>query len=80
LVERGDDVRVILRPTSSTKAVKDLDVEYHFGDVFDDATLRTAMAGPRSSTANTYPVAADHRGRKTGSGLRMPSADAGSTI
>jgi dihydroflavonol-4-reductase len=45
LVERGDDVRVILRRTSSTKAIEDLDVEYHYGDIFDDAALRTAMAG-----------------------------------
>jgi dihydroflavonol-4-reductase len=45
LVERGDDVRVILRRTSSTKAIEDLDVEYHYGDIFDDAALRTAMEG-----------------------------------
>lgn len=45
LVERGDDVRVILRRTSSTKAIEDLDVEYHYGDIFDDAALRAAMAG-----------------------------------
>jgi len=45
LVERGDDVRVILRRTSSRRAIEDLDVEYHYGDIFDDAALRTAMAG-----------------------------------
>ena len=45
LVERGDDVRVILRRTSSTKAIEDLDVEYHYGDIFDDAAVRAAMAG-----------------------------------
>lgn len=45
LVERGDDVRVILRRTSSTKAIEDLDVEYHYGDIFDDTALRAAMAG-----------------------------------
>ncbi|PXX06035.1 NAD-dependent epimerase/dehydratase family protein [Mycolicibacterium moriokaense] len=45
LVERGDDVRVILRRSSSTKAIDDLDVEYHYGDIFDDAAIRTAMAG-----------------------------------
>jgi dihydroflavonol-4-reductase len=45
LVDRGDDVRVLIRRTSSTKAIEDLDVEYHYGDIFDDAALRTAMAG-----------------------------------
>ena len=47
LVERGDDVRVLLRRTSSTAAIDDLDVERHYGDVFDDAALRSAMAGRR---------------------------------
>jgi dihydroflavonol-4-reductase len=45
LVERGDDVRVILRRSSSTKAIDDLDVERHYGDIFDDDALRAAMAG-----------------------------------
>jgi dihydroflavonol-4-reductase len=45
LVDRGDDVRVLIRRTSSTKAIEDLDVEYHYGDIFDDAALRAAMAG-----------------------------------
>jgi len=45
LVERGDAVRVLLRRTSSTAAIDDLDVERHYGDVFDDAALRDAMAG-----------------------------------
>ena len=49
LVERGDDVRVILRRTSSTKAIEDLietgDIECHYGDIFDDDAVRSAMAG-----------------------------------
>jgi dihydroflavonol-4-reductase len=45
LVERGDDVRVLLRRTSSTQGIDDLDVERHYGDVFDEDVLRTAMAG-----------------------------------
>jgi dihydroflavonol-4-reductase len=45
LVERGERVRVLLRRTSSTVAIDDLDVERHYGDVFDDAALREAMAG-----------------------------------
>jgi dihydroflavonol-4-reductase len=34
-----------LRPTSSTKGIDDLAVERCYGDVFDDAALRAAMAG-----------------------------------
>ena len=45
LVEAGDDVRVMLRKTSSTKAIDDLDVERCYGDLFDDDALRTAMTG-----------------------------------
>lgn len=45
LVTEGADVRVLLRPTSSTVGIDDLDVERHYGDVFDDAALRAAMAG-----------------------------------
>ena len=43
LVERGDDVRVMLRETSSTRGIDDLDVERVYGDVFDDRALRAAM-------------------------------------
>jgi dihydroflavonol-4-reductase len=45
LVQRGDDVRVLVRRTSSTAALEGLDVEHHYGDVFDDEALRTAMSG-----------------------------------
>lgn len=45
LVAAGDDVRVMLRRTSSTAGIDDLDVERRYGDVFDDAALRAAMAG-----------------------------------
>ncbi|MDV3132923.1 NAD-dependent epimerase/dehydratase family protein [Mycobacterium sp. 29Ha] len=45
LVERGERVRVLLRRTSSTLALDDLELERHYGDVFDDAALRGAMAG-----------------------------------
>ena len=45
LVERGDEVRVLLRRTSSTEAIDDLDVQRHYGDVFDDEALRIAMRG-----------------------------------
>ena len=45
LVAQGDDVRVMLRRTSFTKGIDDLDVERCYGDIFDDAALRAAMAG-----------------------------------
>jgi dihydroflavonol-4-reductase len=45
LVGSGHRVRVMLRRTSSTKGIDDLDVERCYGDVFDDAALRVAMAG-----------------------------------
>ena len=45
LVAAGEDVRVMLRPTSSTKGIDDLAVERCYGDVFDDAALRAAMSG-----------------------------------
>jgi nucleoside-diphosphate-sugar epimerase len=35
----------MLRRTSSTEGIDDLDVERRFGDVFDDDALRAAMAG-----------------------------------
>ncbi|WP_420714677.1 NAD-dependent epimerase/dehydratase family protein [Mycobacterium sp. Aquia_213] len=45
LVASGADVRVMLRRTSSTKGIDDLEVERCYGDVFDDDALRAAMAG-----------------------------------
>jgi dihydroflavonol-4-reductase len=45
LVQRGDDVRILLRQTSSTQAIDDLDVERQYGDIFDDDALRAAMSG-----------------------------------
>lgn len=43
LVERGRDVRVLLRRTSSTGAIENLPVEVFLGDVLDPPSLRTAM-------------------------------------
>lgn len=36
---------MLLRRTSSTAAIDDLDVERHYGDVFDDEALHRAMSG-----------------------------------
>jgi dihydroflavonol-4-reductase len=45
LVERGDDVRVLIRKTSSTRGIDGLPVEVHHGDIFDLASVRSAMRG-----------------------------------
>jgi dihydroflavonol-4-reductase len=44
LVDRGDDVRVLLRTTSSTRGIDDLDVERRYGDVFDQEAVESAMS------------------------------------
>lgn len=44
LAERGDDVRVYLRRSSSTVAIDDLDVERCHGDLSDEEALRAAMS------------------------------------
>ena len=44
LVERGDDVRVFLRRSSSTVAIDDLDVERCYGNLSDEEALRDAMS------------------------------------
>lgn len=44
LVERGDDVRVLLRQTSPTAGIDDLDVQRCYGDIFDGPAVRGAMA------------------------------------
>lgn len=44
LVERGDDVRVLVRPTSSTVAFDDLPVDVRTAELTDDAALAEAMA------------------------------------
>ncbi|KDE98213.1 NAD-dependent dehydratase [Mycolicibacterium aromaticivorans JS19b1 = JCM 16368] len=45
LVERGDTVRVMLRPSSSTRGIDDLAVRRFCGDIFDGAVLKEAMDG-----------------------------------
>lgn len=45
LVASGADVRVMLRRSSSTIGIDDLDVERCYGDVFGDDGLRMAMRG-----------------------------------
>ena len=57
LVERGDQVRVLLRPTSTNRAISDLSLEYVTGDLRDEASLDRAMAGVK----RVFHVAADYR-------------------
>jgi dihydroflavonol-4-reductase len=44
LVERGDDVRVYVRRSSSTVAIDDLDVERCHGDLYDEKALHAAIS------------------------------------
>jgi dihydroflavonol-4-reductase len=45
LVAAGEDVRVLIRPTSSTRGIDGLDVEIGHGDIFDEDAVRSAMSG-----------------------------------
>lgn len=45
LVNRGDDVRVLLRRSSDTRGIDDLTVDRRYGGLFDDEALREAMTG-----------------------------------
>jgi nucleoside-diphosphate-sugar epimerase len=45
LVERGDNVRVMLRRSSPTRGIDDLTVDRCYGDLFDDDALCAAMTG-----------------------------------
>src|ERR1700720_175366 len=57
LVARGDDVRVLVRVSSSNRAIVDLPLEYVTGDLRDEASLVRAMAGVQ----RVFHVAADYR-------------------
>jgi dihydroflavonol-4-reductase len=45
LCERGEDVRVLIRRTSSTRALDGLDLDVRYGDVHDAESVRAAMDG-----------------------------------
>jgi dihydroflavonol-4-reductase len=57
LVARGETVRVLVRASSSNRAISDLSLEYVTGDLRDVASLDRAMAGVK----RVYHVAADYR-------------------
>lgn len=45
LVARGDDVRVLIRATSSTRGIDGLPVDIRRGDIFDPDSVRAAIRG-----------------------------------
>ncbi len=57
LVARGDEVRVLLRASSTNRAIADLSLEYVTGDLRDPASLERAMKGVK----RVFHVAADYR-------------------
>jgi len=57
LIARGADVRVLLRPSSSNRAIADLPLEYITGDLRDATSLDRAMLGVQ----RVFHVAADYR-------------------
>ncbi len=57
LVERGDNVRVLLRPQSSVRAIESLPLEKVYGDLRDPKSLENAVEG----VERIFHVAADYR-------------------
>ena len=57
LVARGEEVRVLMRASSSNRAISDLPLEYVTGDLRDPASLERAMKGVK----RVFHVAADYR-------------------
>lgn len=57
LVARGDDVRVLMRPSSTNRAIADLSLEYVTGDLRDPASVARAVQGVK----RVFHVAADYR-------------------
>jgi dihydroflavonol-4-reductase len=57
LVARGESVRVLVRPSSSNRAISDLSLEYVTGDLRDATSLERAMQG----VDRVFHVAADYR-------------------
>jgi dihydroflavonol-4-reductase len=57
LVARGEDVRVLMRASSTNRAIADLSLEYVTGDLRDPISLDRAMKGVK----RVFHVAADYR-------------------
>jgi dihydroflavonol-4-reductase len=45
LASRGEDVRALIRSTSSTRGIDGLAVDIRRGDIFDEESVRSAMSG-----------------------------------
>lgn len=57
LAARGESVRVLARPSSDLRAIKDVNAERAFGDLRDSTSLEPALQG----IDRVYHVAADYR-------------------
>ena len=57
LAEKGDSVRVLLRPTSQSRVLEGLNVDRAFGDLREPSSLRKALEG----VSRVFHVAADYR-------------------
>ena len=57
LIDRGERVRVLVRPTSNRRNLDDLPVETVAGDLDDPVSLKGAVSGVTA----LYHVAADYR-------------------
>ena len=57
LVARGEEVRILIRSSSTNRAIADLSLEYVTGDLRDPASLDRAMKGVK----RVFHVAADYR-------------------
>src|ERR1700680_3654738 len=57
LVARGESVRVLMRASSTNRAIADLPLEYVTGDLRDAASMDRAMKG----VERVFHVAADYR-------------------
>jgi dihydroflavonol-4-reductase len=57
LVSRGEEIRVLMRPSSTNRAIADLSLEYVTGDLRDPASVARAMEGAK----RVFHVAADYR-------------------
>src|SRR5438093_12305611 len=71
LVERGERVRALVRPTSDTTFLRGLGVELAQGDLADAASLRRAVAGADGG----YHRAAQGGGRGAGRALPAPGGE-----
>jgi len=56
LVERGEEVRVTIRPGSNTRNIDGLKVEIAYADIRDKETVRTALKGCKKLVPHGCPL------------------------